>query len=134
MAPGRILLLVLLPLSLWAAWRMAPLFGPGAFLPLTVPLLAWAALRTAGAVRPARLLAGHLVGLLVVTLSLQGAGYLHLPLRLQLVALVLALPLLLLAMAGGRKLRPSALLLHWLTWQAFYWSAWGALLSPEGMT
>jgi len=125
--PHRIAFLALAPLALLATWRMAPAYGPGSLLPLFAPALYWAALRrTPPAILP-HLLAGHLLAFALVTAGLWLATLIKLAPLWQALYLVAILPLLLLAVAGGRKLGPLTLLLHWLGWEVLYWSAWGAL-------
>ncbi len=110
-----------------ASWSMAPAFGPGALLPLLVPPVAWAAVRSArhratgGTVwilHFALLAASLLLSLLPlpVPVALWGA------------LLWVVLPLAVLGRAAGG----ASGLLHGLLWILVVWSVWGVLVASRG--
>ena len=111
---------------------MAPDYGPGGLLPLSTPLLYWAALRLTPRTALLQLTLGHVLAFGFTTAALWLATLVKLSPHWQAMFLPTLIPLLLLALAGGRQTKLPALLLHWLAWQALFWSFWGALILLEG--
>ena len=109
-----------------AAWRMAPAFGPGAVLPLFVPPLVWAVMRS-----PHR--SSSWIAITVTHLVLLFAALFLAILPLPLPTVIwgglvwCVMPLMVLKSIGKGKTG----LLHGLLWIVSVWSTFGLLVAIE---